>query len=97
MPGVEVHAQLLESVLTQDFLIRPHYVLGLELTLVVAGGLGLMILMPLVGARWTLALHLVLTALLMLGSWLAFERQGMLIDGAYTVFAASLIDRKSVV
>ncbi len=91
MPGVEVHAQLLESVLTQDFLIRPHYVLGLELTLVVAGGLGLMVLMPLVGARWTLALHLVLTALLMLGSWLAFERQGMLIDGSYPVVAATLI------
>ena len=91
MPGVEVHAQLLEAVLTQDFLIRPHYVLGLELTLVVAGGLGLMILMPLVGARWTLALHLVLTALLMLGSWLAFERQGMLIDGSYPVVAATLI------
>ncbi len=89
MPGVEVHAQLLEAVLTQDFLIRPHYVLGLELTLVFAGGLGLMLLVPLVGARWTLALHLALTLLLVAGSWLAFRRYGMLIDASYPVVAAT--------
>jgi adenylate cyclase len=91
MPGVEVHAQLLEAVLTQDFLIRPHYVLGLELTLVFVGGLGLMLLVPLVGARWTLALHLALTVLLVAGSWLAFRRYGMLIDASYPVVAATLV------
>src|SRR3546814_15154842 len=91
MPGVEVHAQLLEAVLAQDFLLRPHYVLGLELTLVLAAGLGLMIMVPLVGAQWTLAMHLVLTVILSLGSWLAFQLQGMLSDGSYPSAAAHIV------
>ena len=31
MPGVEIHAQIIENILTQQFLFRPTYAIGMEL------------------------------------------------------------------
>ena len=50
MPGVEVHAQVLENVLTQSTLSRPSYALGAELVVVVLVGLAIIALVPILGA-----------------------------------------------
>jgi adenylate cyclase len=91
MPGVEVHAQLLENILSQTFLTRPNYAQALELGLVLGAGLLLLVLVPLVGARWTLALLLVLVGALAAGSWLAFSRIGLLVDATYPIVSATLL------
>lgn len=91
MPGVEVHAQLLESVLSRTHLTRPNYALGLELGLTLGAGLALLLLMPLVGARWTLALLVLLVLALGGGSWLAFAQSRQLVDASFPTTSAILL------
>jgi CHASE2 domain-containing sensor protein len=52
IPGVEVHAQLIESVLTNQFLNRPEFVDAAEMGIALIAGLIMIILVPWVGARW---------------------------------------------
>jgi len=54
IPGVEVHAQLIESVLTKSFLSRPGFVDAMEMAIALVGGLLIIILVPWIGAKWTL-------------------------------------------
>ena len=46
-PGVEIHANLLSGMITQNFREKPAYIVGAEVMLLVIGGLGLAFLMPL--------------------------------------------------
>jgi adenylate cyclase len=46
MPGVEVHAQILESVLAKSLLTHPNYAIGAELLLAVVLGLAIIIAAP---------------------------------------------------
>ena len=50
MPGVEVHAQILESVLTKSLLTQPNYAIGAELIVAVVFGLAIIIAAPLLPA-----------------------------------------------
>ncbi|HSU76950.1 MAG TPA: adenylate/guanylate cyclase domain-containing protein [Burkholderiales bacterium] len=52
LPGVEVHANMLASMLDQDFKRRPWYTLGAEIVLLVAGGTVLALLLPMLSALW---------------------------------------------
>ncbi len=52
VPGVEVHAEVLEQVLQKDFLSRPDWSIGAELAYILAIGLLLTFLLPRVGAVW---------------------------------------------
>lgn len=85
MPGVEVHAQLIEAALTRAYLARPNYINGAELTLVVAGGLLVIWLVPLVGARWTLILFLGISGGALATSWYLFAEQRILFDAGFAV------------
>jgi adenylate cyclase len=91
MPGVEIHAQLLETVLTQQNLVRPNYALGLELAVVLFAGLVLVIVVPRLGARWTILVPLAVAAAMTGASWFAFVDHGFLIDPTYPTAAAVLI------
>lgn len=91
MPGVEIHAQLLENVLTGEYLVRPNYALGLELVILALGGLLLIVLVPEVSARWTLGLHGAASAGLFGGSLYLFAEQAVLFDWSFPVFAGSVI------
>ena len=51
MPGVEVHAQILESVLTKSLLTHPNYAIGAELALAVVFGLAIIIAAPMLPRR----------------------------------------------
>ncbi len=50
MPGVEIHAQIIENILTQQFLSRPNYAIGMEIVLVILFGLFIIWLVPKIGA-----------------------------------------------
>jgi adenylate cyclase len=64
MPGVEIHAQLLENILSQSLLMRPNYAIGAELTAVLVLSLLVVVLAPKLGAVANIALTLAL-----MGSW----------------------------
>ena len=50
MPGVEVHAQILESVLTKTLLVHPDYAIGAELAVAVLFGLAIIVAAPMLSA-----------------------------------------------
>ncbi|MFQ5784972.1 MAG: CHASE2 domain-containing protein [Alphaproteobacteria bacterium] len=88
MPGVEVHAQLLETILTGSYLVRPNYALGAELVLTAAVGLLMVGLVPVLGALYTLLLGAAIAAALSAGSWYLYVREGTLLDVAYPLVAS---------
>jgi adenylate cyclase len=87
VPGVEIHAQLLEHILAGRSLVRPDYALALEESIVIALGLLLAVALPHVSARWAAALGLFVIAAVFLGCWLAFRSWGLLLDPVYPALA----------
>ncbi len=64
MPGVEIQAQLLEDILLEQLAGRPTWAPAAELALTALAGLFLIIILPLVQARWEpLAIALVVATL----------------------------------
>lgn len=91
MPGVEVHAQLLETILTRSYLHRPNYALGAEVVLTATIGLLLIGLVPVLGAIYTLLLGAGTSAALLAGSWYLYVRENTLIDVAYPLVASLVV------
>jgi adenylate cyclase len=83
IPGVEIHAQIVESILGGTTLNRPNFALGLETSLAIAIGVVLVILAPLASALVNLLVGATLGATLIAGSFYfsAFDRY--LIDVSY--------------
>ncbi len=91
MPGVEIHAQLLENILAGTYLLRPAQALGMELAITLLAGLLMIALLPRLGARWTLLLFAIVLAAAALGSWYLYVERRMLIDVAYAALVTLLI------
>ncbi len=72
IPGVEVHVQLIEAALHKKWLSRPNYFIAAELTLILVGGLLMVILVPWVGAKWGMAAFLLVAAGAGATSWYLF-------------------------
>ena len=83
IPGVEVHAQIIESILDGTTLNRPNYALGVEIVLAAAIGGVLVIAAPLIGALGNLLIGAAMAALLAGISWYLFVAHRMLIDVSY--------------
>lgn len=91
MSGVEVHAQVLESVLSNSILSYPNYAIGAELAVTVIFGLAIIALGPIVGALIMLVLGAVIAAVIAAGSWYFFSEQRILIDATYPLVATFLV------
>ncbi len=83
--GVMVHAQATEQMLLGQFLARPDWASGLERTLLLVLGLGLLLALPVLGATRGAAMGLVLAVGSAAGSWYAFHRFHFLLDPTYPV------------
>ena len=93
MPGVEIHAQLLETVLSKSWLERPHYAIGAEIAVAVLLSAIVIAAMPALGAVRALALGAGLAAIVAGGAWLLFSQSRLLLDPLYplaTSFAVFL-------
>jgi adenylate cyclase len=91
MSGVEVHAQVLENVLTKSTLVYPNYAIGAELAATVLFGLAIIAIGPILGASMMLAVGALATAGLAAGSWYFFTQQRILIDATFPLLATFLI------
>ena len=80
MPGVEVHAQLIENILFKDHIFRPFYADAFEFFLAIVLALILAALLPRLGASRTLVSGLSLAGMVMGGAWLLFISEGLLFD-----------------
>lgn len=88
--GVMVHAQAAEQIIHQDFLTRPDWAVGLERALLLVLGILLVVRLPTLGAAFGGILAAVLVAAMVLGSWLAFQRYGYLLDPTWPVLGLVL-------
>ncbi len=91
MPGVEVHAQILESVLANSLLTYPNYAIGAELLVAVLVGLAIIILAPMLRASTVIALGAVVIAALIGASWYLFSQYNLLIDFTYPLMSSLFV------
>ncbi|MFQ5625460.1 MAG: CHASE2 domain-containing protein [Methyloligellaceae bacterium] len=87
MPGVELHAQALENILSRSMLKRPGYVIGAELCLALAAGIVFIILAPILGALTVAVLGAAIAALVSGLAWYLFTQQSILLDAAYPLIS----------
>ena len=71
IPGVEIHAQVIEQIIAGDFLHRPSYADAGETIYILILGLLLIWLLPRIGAVWSVVLAGVATTGVVWGSWYA--------------------------
>ncbi len=91
MSGVEIHAQVLESVLSKSALVYPNFAVGAELVATVTTSLAIIALAPVLGASMMLVLGGIAGAVLAVGSWYFFIEHRMLIDASYPLLATFLV------
>ncbi|MCG6858671.1 MAG: adenylate/guanylate cyclase domain-containing protein [Salaquimonas sp.] len=88
MPGVEIHAQIIENILTGQFLTRPYTAIGMELIFIAFAGVLIIWLVPLMGAVWAAIAAIACQAMFIGGSYWAFVQNHVLVDPSYP-FAAT--------
>ncbi|MDP6590799.1 MAG: adenylate/guanylate cyclase domain-containing protein [Alphaproteobacteria bacterium] len=91
IPGVEVHAQLLQNILDKNYLARPNWAIGAEIVAMVLVGLLMIILVPFLGALWTLVLAIVTVAILLGLSWWVYDAHGLLLDMMFPAVAIFIV------
>jgi adenylate cyclase len=91
MPGVEVHAQILESALANSLLTYPNYAIGAELLVAALVGLAIIILAPMLRASTVVALGAVVIAALIGVSWYLFSQYNLLIDFTYPLMSSLFV------
>ncbi|MEN3286586.1 MAG: adenylate cyclase [Bradyrhizobium sp.] len=91
MPGVEVHAQVLESVLTGSILTRPYWGIAIEFGGAVLLGLLVIAFAPQLGAVTLVAVGAVFATMLMGLSWYFYTRHRLLIDFTYPLLSTTAV------
>lgn len=106
VPGVSLHAQTAEQILSGHFLSRPDWADGLEILSIAVLGTLLVFVTTFVSPAVALVCGLAITALALAASWFCFSALGLLFDplapivgGSITHFAATsfrilVIDRE---
>jgi adenylate cyclase len=91
VPGVEIHAQVLDEILQGDFLTRPDWAVGAEILFALLVGAGLILILPRIGALPSAVLGGASVAIALGGSWLAFKSAHLLIDPVYPWAVITLV------
>ncbi len=91
MPGVEVHAQVLENVLSGSVLLSPSFAVVAELGITILISLAMIGLAPVLGA-WTLFVSGAGVAAALVGmSWYSYINFGILFDFTFVLISTFLI------
>lgn len=90
VPGVSLHAQIVEQILSGRYLSRPDWANGLEILSIAIAGCLLVLLTTFVSPVMALACGLAITALALVASWVAFSYAGLLFDPLAPILAASI-------
>src|SRR5258707_1208489 len=91
MPGVEVHAQVLESALTRAVLSQPNYGVVVELCAAIVLGLLVIAFAPLFGPVTLVAVGGLFASLLVGTSWYFYSQQRLLIDFTYPLLSTTAV------
>ncbi len=91
LPGVEVHAQLVEQILLKEYLQRPDWIGCAEIGSVLVLGVALLLIVRRTGALAGFASMLGLLGITVYGSWHAFAEMKMLFSPVTPVVALTSI------
>jgi adenylate cyclase len=87
VPGVDVHANVLETILTEQYLSRPPEAKGWEIIVTFAVGVLIILLLPLVGPTWTFPVFLAVAGGMIGASAYLFADLRILADSTFPVAA----------
>jgi adenylate cyclase len=90
VPGVSLQAQIVEQILSGRFLSRPDWADGLEILGIALVGTVLVVLTTFVSPAMALACGLLITALALAASWVAFLYGGLLVDPLAPILSGSI-------
>lgn len=91
MPGVEIHAQVLESVLSGAAISRPNYALGVELLAAMIIGILVIIFTPNLGPVRLVIAGAMFAAVLVGTSWFFYWKYRYLIDFTYPLLSTTAL------
>lgn len=91
MPGVEIHAQVLESVLSGAVISQPNYALGVELLAALIIGILVIIFTPNLGPVRLVLAGATFAAILIGISWFFYWKYRYLIDFTYPLLSTTAI------
>jgi adenylate cyclase len=91
MPGVEIHAQVLESALTGEVISQPFYGIAIEFATALLFGLLVIAFAPLFGPVTLVALGAVFASALIGTSWYYYSQHRLLIDFTYPLLSTTAI------
>jgi adenylate cyclase len=83
--GVNVHAEIVEQILNQQFVQRPDWWPGVERMLILGLGLLVALVLPRLEALISGALAIAGVLTIIVASWFAFRNAGMLLDPTFLV------------
>ncbi|MCC6470295.1 MAG: adenylate/guanylate cyclase domain-containing protein [Alphaproteobacteria bacterium] len=91
IPGVEIHAQLLKSILLKEHLTRLNGIDAIELAIIILTGLLLIAVLPSGSAVSMVAVFASLVAALVCSSWFLLARQAFLVDASFPVISCTAL------
>ena len=87
LAGVEVHAQVVEQILGEQYLVRPDYQTGVEMTALLGIGIVLSLTLPWLSAAVGAVFSVLLGAGIYFTSWNAFKEHQTLVDPVFMLLA----------
>jgi adenylate cyclase len=91
MPGVEVHAQVLENVLTGSVLSAPNYTIGVELCAALLLGIAIIWLAPILNPLLLLGFGAAIVSITVGASWYFYVQHRLLFDFTYPLLSSALV------
>jgi adenylate cyclase len=91
MPGVEIHAQVLEAALTKSLLAQPPYAFPLELAAAFVLGFLVIVFAPQFGPVTLVAVGAFFATLLIGTSWYYYTQHRLLVDFTYPLLSTTAI------
>lgn len=88
VPGVAIHAQVLDQIMEAEFLNRPDWALGAEVLLAIILTLAILLALPYLGAVSSAAFGALCAVIVLATSWFAFDWYGILFDPAVPLLTA---------
>ena len=91
VPGVDIHAQVLEDLISGQLLTRPDYALAVEETMILVFGVLLAGVLPRVSAKHAASIGLVTIGVVIVGGWVAYRYCDLLLDLSYPTLVLGIL------
>ncbi|MFK5981037.1 MAG: adenylate/guanylate cyclase domain-containing protein [Rhizobiaceae bacterium] len=89
VPGVSIHAQIVDQILAESYLRRPDWATGAEIVTMIGVTALIVTILPFVGALTSALIGLLFGVLIAATSWFAFSWYGLLLDPVFPLLTCA--------